>query len=325
MILNKLVIRNIILAILLIILLAIVFMIRNRSPFGKNQTSFATDPEREITMIELSQTRKKVILEHADKEWIVNGKYEARKSAVSFILNVLTEIRIKSPVSPEIFAREVTGMDIIPVRVRVFERSRLINSFYVFRTHSNRYGNIMKRKLKTKSFIVYVPGLESDIGSAFSTDELFWRPFMVFNMLPSEISSVSVENFSDPGSSFKIGYSGGKFKLFCQDSLLAGWDTLRVRRYLSYFTMVPFESWAYGISESEELKIKADTPLYRIGVMKSDGKIISLTLWEKLLEGSVIRDSDRLWAKTDERDELFIIRYFDIDPLLKKKSYFFKE
>jgi hypothetical protein len=35
-------------------------------------------------------------------------------------------------------------------------------------------------------------------------------------------------------------------------------------------------------------------------------------------------DSDRLLGKTDEKDQLFIIRYFDIDPLIKKRDYFFQ-
>ena len=35
-------------------------------------------------------------------------------------------------------------------------------------------------------------------------------------------------------------------------------------------------------------------------------------------------DTDRLLGKTDERDELFILRYFDIDPLIKKRDYFFQ-
>jgi hypothetical protein len=306
-------------------LLAVVFLIRNRSPFGKNQTSFATEPDREITRIELSQAGKKLVLEHADKEWRINGKYEARNSGISFLLNVLTEIKIKSPVSPDVFSKEITGMNIIPVRVRVFEKNSLIRSFYVFRTRSNIYGNIMKRKPTAKPFIVYIPGIESDIGSVFTADELFWRPFMVFNILPSEISSVSVENFSDPGSSFNIESSAGKFRLSGSDSVLTGWDTLRVRRYLSYFIMVPFESWAPDLGRDTETKIKNSTPLYRINLTKTDGSKVSLTLWEKLLEGSGVRDSDRLWARTGERDELFIIRYFDIDPLLKKKSYFFKE
>jgi hypothetical protein len=37
------------------------------------------------------------------------------------------------------------------------------------------------------------------------------------------------------------------------------------------------------------------------------------------------KDSDRLIGKMEERDELFIMRYFDIDPLLKKRSYFFPQ
>ena len=37
------------------------------------------------------------------------------------------------------------------------------------------------------------------------------------------------------------------------------------------------------------------------------------------------KDSDRLLGKTNERDELFIMRYFDIDPMIKKRSYFFPE
>ena len=36
-------------------------------------------------------------------------------------------------------------------------------------------------------------------------------------------------------------------------------------------------------------------------------------------------DSDRLLGKTDESNELFIMRYFDIDPLIKKRSYFFPQ
>ncbi len=32
-----------------------------------------------------------------------------------------------------------------------------------------------------------------------------------------------------------------------------------------------------------------------------------------------------LLGKTDEKDDLFVMRYFDIDPLIKKRSYFFPQ
>ncbi len=76
-----------------------------------------------------------------------------------------------------------------PVRVRVFENNKLLASFLVYKTGSNMYGNIMKIKEKSKPFIVYVPGYEGDIGSGFTMNELFWLPYTIFNLLPSEISS----------------------------------------------------------------------------------------------------------------------------------------
>ena len=48
-----------------------------------------------------------------------------------------------------------------------------------------------------------------------------------------------------------------------------------------------------------------------------------LTLWP--IPGEKGSDSDRVYGKTDERDDLFIMRYFDIDPLIKKREYFFRE
>ncbi len=60
-------------------------------------------------------------------------------------------------------------------------------------------------------------------------------------------------------------------------------------------------------------------------VSTTSGKKLTLTLWALQIDknGSKEVDSDRLLGKTDERDELFVIRYFDIDPLIKKRSYFY--
>jgi hypothetical protein len=68
-----------------------------------------------------------------------------------------------------------------------------------------------------------------------------------------------------------------------------------------------------------------EVPLYRITVLSSAGERKILTLWERSVseEGADKKDTDRLWGKTDGNDELFILRYTDIDPLLKKRSYFF--
>jgi hypothetical protein len=312
---------------IVIVSLLLLILFEKRSPFGRGNSSFASEPKSGITKIEFSEEKQKLTLEKAGENWLLNGKSETRKSGILFIIRVLEEIKIKSPVSSELFDSEITKKGIKPVRVKVFEKRKLIKSFIVYKTRSNAYGNIMKIREGTKPFIVYVPGYEGDIGSVFTLNELFWEPYSVFNLLPSEIESVDFENFADTANSFLIISKNRHYTLSGRKRNLSGWDSTQITRYLSYFTRIPFESWAFEIEGEQRKVIESRQPLYRITVTPASGSEIVLTLWERMTGGgsSLTNDSDRLIGKIQSRDELFIIRYFDIDPLLKKRSYFFPE
>ena len=71
---------------------------------------------------------------------------------------------------------------------------------------------------------------------------------LLFNLLPSEIASVSLENFNDTSSSFSIVNKNHRFVVSGINSELTGWDSSRVKRYLTYFTWIPFEAWAFDHS-----------------------------------------------------------------------------
>lgn len=322
---NKIVISGVFFFIIIVLLLLILFT--GRSPFGKSNSSFGSEPKEEITRIEFSENGKKLTLQKKGEAWLVNGKTEARKSGVLFIVRILKEIKIKSPVSSEFFESEITRKKINPVRVMVYEKSRLLKSFYVYKTRSNIYGNVMKIKASSKPFIVYVPGYDGDIGSGFSVSELFWQSYTVFNLLPSEIASVYLENLSDTASSFSISQKDHHYFLSGTSGNLNGWDSSLVIRYISYFAYVPFESWDFEIDEGAKKLIEAQLPLYRVTVHTTSGRKKILTLWRKnsMRNGDNAVDSDRLYGKTDEIDAFFVMRYFDIDPLIKKRSYFFQK
>lgn len=168
--------------VILAVALILVLLFRNRLPFGSNNSSFAAEPGKEITGIEFSRSGEKLYLEKGGDKWLINGKTEARKSGILFILRVIEEIKIKSPVSPELFKAEITDKGIMPEKIRVYEKRKLIRSFIVYKTPSNSYGNIMKIRERSKPFIVYVPGYDGEIGSAFTMNELFWQPYTVFKI-----------------------------------------------------------------------------------------------------------------------------------------------
>jgi hypothetical protein len=320
---NKLIIRYFLIFIAVGALL--LFLFRGRTPFGKGNSSFAIDPEVEITRIDLFQGDKKLSLEKSGESWRINKKDLVRKNAVLFILRTMREMKIKSPVSVEIFDNEIVKKKIDPVRVNVYEKRKMVKSFFVYKTGSNIYGNIMKIKASSKPFIVYIPGYEDNIGTHFIVNELFWKPYVVFNLLPSQIDYVKLEYFNDTTSSFIINYNKKVFSLSDFRKDISGWDTLKVKRFLTYFTSIPFEIWAFDLPENEKKIIESGLPLFRISVKQSLGKEIILTVWGKwnLTDGDKKIDSDRVWAKTNLRDEIFIMRYFDLDPVLKKRAYFY--
>jgi hypothetical protein len=306
-------------------LILVVYLFRERSPFGGGNTSFAAEPKIEITRIEFAEGKNTLTLEKAGEEWLVNKDIKTRKTGILFILKILTEMEIKSPVTPELFNKEIIENRIDPVRVRVFEKSKIIKSFLVYKTASNKYGNIMKIRESSKPFIVFVPGNEVEIGSAFTMNELFWQPYTAFNLLPSDIYSVALENLADTSSSFMIKNENQRFRLYGNPGELTGWDTSRLIRYVSYFAHVPFESWALNLSDDEKKNIEKEEPVYKITVVTSEGERKVVKLWQRSVDGNDVTklDTDRLWAKTEGSAEIFVIRYIDIDPLLKKRSYFY--
>ena len=322
---TRLISRNILLLIILLVLLVLVMVVRHGSPFGRGQTDFAADPSKEITAVEFTEAGNRIVLRKEGDDWKVNGKSDARKSGITFLLQVLTRMKIKSPVSPALFSEEITERGVNPVHVRVFGGRRMISSYFVYKTGSNKYGNIMKIRPGSKPFIVYVPGFEGDIGSAYTMNELFWLPYTIFNLLPSEISSIRFENYSDPAASFLISYNDRTYTLSDSKSLLSGWDTSRVKRFISYFTRIPFEDWALDMPDNLRDSIISVKPAFRITVSNSNGQKRMLTLWDRYADGTGLKDNNRAWGRLDTIDRLFVVRYFDIDPVIKKLSYFFSQ
>lgn len=306
----------------ILIFAVLLIFVRDRSPFGKDNTSFAAVPDEEITKIEFSHGEKVLTLENEDGKWLLNGSLETRKTSIFYLLRILKEMSIKSPVSSELFDSVIVKNGITPVTVRSYENRRLLSSFQVYKTQSNIYGNIMKTKERSKPFILHVPGHDGNIGSAFNLNELYWQPYTLFNLLPSGIEMVLFENYSDTASSFKIIKKNGDYSLSDGIKELKGWDTALVKRYLTYFTFIPFESWLTELGHEEREIIQSSSPMCRISV-SSGGKETILTLKE-IIRPDGSRDSDRVYGMLNESGEIFIVRYFDIDPILKRRGYFFQ-
>ena len=63
--------------------------------------------------------------------------------------------------------------------------------------------------------------------------------------------------------------------------ILKNWDSSRVSRYLSYFTRVPFESWALEIGKAEQKEIEDQTTFIQNNSYRHQQEKEILTLWER--------------------------------------------
>lgn len=319
---GKQAIKNIIYATLLLALAVILLFIGKQQPFGKRNSSFAIKDGAEISLIEFSRGKEKLSLEkNNDGSWVVNGNYEARVNGITFIKGVLAGLEIKSTVSEEIFTKEIIAKNIEPVKVRVFSGNKTIGGFLVYKTQSNIYGNIMKTTPKSKPFIVNVPGYDFDIGSAFTLNENYWRPYTLFSSLPAEIAKIELINGADSLASYTIVNNFRENSVSIEPTFGSKPDTSLIKRYLTYFSMVPFESWALNIPAEQIVEITEGRYIFKLTISKSNGTTTTVTFWPMDMDGKL--DTDRLWARIDNNDNLVTVKYFDIDPVIKKRSFFF--
>jgi len=84
----------------------IIYITKMGTPFGKDDSDFAIEKINKVTIIVLTSEQEKVELTKMPEGWQVNKRFMAREGSVEFFLQVLSRLKIKSPVSDEKFSKE---------------------------------------------------------------------------------------------------------------------------------------------------------------------------------------------------------------------------
>ena len=311
------------------ILVALLIVTGKRNhPFGKDNSSIAVPPGKEIDRIIMTgEGQSLTLVREGERIWTINGNTEARISAVTFILKTLQSIEIKSPVTTQFFNDNVTVRGISPVKVEAYSSGRRVTSFLLYRFSDDPLGNIVRRSPASRPFIAHIPGYSLNPGSHFITDARFWIPFNIFNYNPADIDTVTLSSRMGGTGDLLITRGEKGYELFIGGSKALNTDSTAIERYLAYFTYVPFESWALQLGDSEKREISMVDPAYRITVSLTGGNKDTLLLWKRYFtEGGVSNeDTDRLWGSLNGGGDIFVVRYYDIDPLLKRADYFISD
>ncbi len=309
------------------LILIILLLTGRHIPFGAGNSDFHVEDIDRVTGVAITDATNNVGLEKKGGKWYVNGDMETRTQAMDFLLKTLKDIRIKSPVSSELFSGIYSDNNTSHIEVNVYHGNKTIRSFHIYRNNMNGMPGIMMRNKRSKPYFMHIPGYDTDPCLHFVTDERFWMPFIVFRIRPDEIDRVEFVNRSKPDSSFSIVQQGGRKTFFSPDYQNKRADSLTINRYLSYFSYVPFETWAFDLDSARKDSIVRSEPRHELMLIDRKGDSTQLLTWPRLDEGSGghMIDTDRLWASINGGKDLFIIKYYDMDPLIKNPGYFISD
>ena len=213
------------------------------------------------------------------------------------------------------------------IRVEIKEEPIGLKSFLVYPVSTNTYGNYLKKREGGTAYIVNIPGYSGDVGSLFVTSRKYWLPDIIYTYKPSDLREVKMIIPGEGDLSFKIVQDSltsiGLFS-YPEDTPVELFDTTKVLRYLSYFNHLRFEQFVINLDSAKMKEIMSSMPLHELAILDKSGGILNLKTWPITIktEGKEEIDLNRIYGRINNGPDLVIIRYVDIDPVLKVKSYF---
>ena len=295
----------------------IIYLTKMGTPFGKDDSGFAIEKVNKVTKIVLTSEQGKVELTKIPEGWQVNKRFMAREGSVEFLLQVLSRLKIKSPVSDEKFLKETKTITENVVFIEVFEQLRRIKSFSLYKVNSNSYANYARKREGANPYVLYIPGFNKPVGSLFVTKEKFWKPYIIFNYRPGMIKAVKMDYPDSPEKSFRIVKTGkNRYKLLQDGREVSVFDTLAIERYISYFRNIRFDRWELGIDSVEIDSVISTTPEFILTVTDSTGEHNTIKTYSKT------PSHNEVFVNQNDEKELSVARYFDLDPVIKEIKYF---
>jgi len=300
------------------LLLILIRQERNRIP------DFSIRKPEKVTKIVLAGTTQAVVLVKKNKVWTFADGNPVREYLPETFLKVMHRIRIKSPATKKDLemARADTAVEKVTVRFRGWFLP--VRKFIVYTSVHNLYGNLMTEREKKEAYVCYLPGNKGNLGDWFNTTLSFWKPHLLLAFTPTDITMVELIPADHTDQSFRLTQKNpGSFVL---TNPISG-DTLekviveKASRYFSYFYRIPFLRYETGLDRSALDSLQKVPPLYIIKVSSHNQPDRKLRILP-LLNPDGKTDTNLALALINGEDYPVIIRYFDLDPVLKERNYF---
>ncbi len=313
-------------------LAAVLLVLTVGRPLFHGATSFGFRNANKVCHISLTMGSKSVHLDKRSDRWYIEENDEAQQDKVVNALYAMQMLEVKYPLTDEQRQRYSSVLFGNGLRVKVSGWLGCLRDYSLYACDSLLVGKVRGR---STYYVLEVRGNEDlNLFSLLSANAMDWRKTLIVNLLPTQITSVTVEDLANPTRSFSLTLDTlGNSKL---QSMYSGEEHTklnmeRVKRYLSYFRGLSVERYATELSAEEVEAVLLTDAAYIITIVNREGvsqliKLFYIPMGEELdAFGRPTKvDLNRCYLQLDDDTNLAIALWVDFDILIKEVKFFVK-
>lgn len=304
--------RLIILCAILLVLVGLVLL--KSGGTGKTRelrktATFAFADTANISKIVICKQTETITLQRSSNGWLLNGTTQAEPEFMVPLIKILSSMQASG-----VAAAESELQSPMAAEVSVFVGSKQVRHFLLGPTAQS--GTCAKQLPKGKPYKVEVPGYQSLINLVYTVSSTDLRGRTLVSLPSNALRSIVMQNFAQPNESFILELQPHGFRLatYPDGINITNVDTLKVVRFVEQFASKKVETY---ISQTDDI-----TAANRLTISLKDGSEMWFETCPIMQNGQI--DPNRLIVRTANA-ETAIATYFELDPILKRASYFVKK
>ncbi len=313
----------------------------NNGTIRKELYEFAVKDTGSITKIYMVSTGGKQITLDKKKpgEWSVNSKFKARPDAIKNLLVCIKDLQVREPVAKSAIENVSKQLATSATKVEIYSGEKLVKTYYVGGDTQDGLGTFMlltdaeTGENSSLPFVMFIPGFNGYLSIRYFLDEDLWRDRSIFAFYPDQIASISLDYSQMHDSSFTVSLSD-KNDISLSDSRgnkFSSFDTLKVKRYITYYTHIQYESLENNLRPSFRDSVLHKGVIHTINLTDREGKVHSLKTFSKpadpnkinpVTEQAYTEDPEKMFALINDDKDMVIIQYYVFGKLFMPSSYF---
>lgn len=172
--------------------------------------------------------------------------------------------------------------------------------------------------------IMHIPGYNADLNAYFTMNTKAWRDNSVFKIMPNQIVEINVKINENPQKSFQIKKQNNQYELIDYQGNKVKHNQKSIEQYFFYFTERKFEQFVNLTSQQKD-SLNNTIPYYTIKIKPTNQQSQTVYFYKKYNRQTQSIDLNLLYAKTKKSQDIYLLKYFEFDPLFKKIDYFLSE